>query len=109
MTKKAEYLIPSKDGTKYEKVHFETSASMVVEDSGKRFVSKDQKDFFDKNMKQIILEEDIQNGFSSKATNKPASAKDVYDLKQSIGDAVIIISKTQPKPQPGKTIIWIEE
>lgn len=109
MAKKAQYLIPNAEGTAYEEVHLETSADQVLEKgTAKRFVTISQKDFLDKNQENIILKKDISKNFESSSSERPASAKDVKELKNAVGDIVFIVSPTKPSPQAGKTIVWIE-
>ena len=105
---KADYLIPSENNQEYEKVHFTTDADQVEETSNRKFLNSSEKDFLSEKEK-ILLQDMIVNNFNSSDINKVASAKTVKELYDLSGGVKIVISKTQPSPEQGKTILWIED
>lgn len=108
MAKNFRYMIPNEDGTGYEEAHLHSNTGVVEETSNKKYVTDEQERFLDDNLKNILLLNMIVNDFNSSDAKKVASAQTVKKLYDLLGGTKIIIGGTQPSPEPGVTILWID-
>lgn len=106
--KNFKYMIPNEDGTNYDEAHFSSNTGIVEEVKDRKYVTDKQERFLDENLNNILLLNMIVNNFSSNEANKVASAQTVKKLYELLGGTKIVISDTQPSPEAGVSILWID-
>ncbi len=110
--KTVEYKIPVEvDGSvSYEQVSIETEASAVIEEDNRTFVKKEEREFLDANLSDILLKKNVVNTLTSTSTNTPLSGAMGKILNDKLGGVEIVVGRAneRPSPKPGVNILFIE-
>lgn len=104
----ADYTAPTGPNDEFEIYQFSTSADLVEETGNRFFLNKNENDFLNNNLNNILLSEMIVDNFTTDNSKKIASASTVKRLHDLSGGLKFVVSDTEPRPQSGVTIVWID-